>query len=134
MAAIDLVTSPKKRMLLCYIALGPALVGYPSLVDGTNWGYVSLPRRMKELITCEVFLELMEQLLLERLVERYQKTIVSRYEDVLVSCWRATAIGRRVARTLFGADLNKVSDVNHSIDSFDDLIVTKFAASSSLSK
>jgi hypothetical protein len=118
-------------MLLCYIVLGPAPLGYPFLGESANGGYESLPSRMKELITVEVFLELIEQLVSDNLIKQIQKRITSRYDDVLVLCWHATATGKRVARTLFGTELNQVTDVNHSQSSFADLVVTKFTASSS---
>jgi len=95
MSLIDLVKTPRKRALLCLMYYGS--IGY-SFWNHSNWGYHTLPESFAKSMSQDVFQELMEQLMLDRLIRQLE---VPSEQGPLIK-WRTTASGKRIVKKLLG--------------------------------
>jgi hypothetical protein len=127
MSTIDLVKTPRKRMLLCYVVFGPNRVGYPFWRDGHTHGYHCIPSRLHQILTLEVFYELIEQLVTDGLIKQEQSKTMTNETGEAIMCWRSTKKGGRIAQALLGNSLEKARE-NHSQVSFSNLLLEVFGA------
>jgi hypothetical protein len=113
MTLIELVKTPRKRALLCLLYYGR--IGYSFFDHNNNLGYHTLPESFAKIMSQDVFSELMEQLMLDRLIRQYEEPS----EGGPLIMWRTTASGKRIVKHLLGEPrpdiVRTVGNVNEGI-------------------
>jgi hypothetical protein len=116
--AIDLVKTPRKKALLCLVYQGR--LGY-NFEKHNNWGYHMLPSSFTEIMSQDVFQELIAQLALDRLILQVEQPS----EMGLLLFWNTTALGRRLVKILLGEPLPAIKRTIGNINE-GEFLVEKF--------
>lgn len=125
--AADLVRSPRKRIILCYITFVPFPLGYKFWSHDHNYGHYMLPPSLSALITVDVFIELIEQLVLDKLISAHYDKSASLHADEAVYLWYSTALGRRISRALLQTKGINIDEEDRSISGLSSLLLETFS-------